>query len=698
MRNINLGKAVVRPRTGIVTGSFQTLTYTYTAGHSIDDSGYLMIAFRVVGDFGKPQFEDPKAPNFCSVHTNGDCRLVPRWDPKGNTRPWSKALYIMVTGGFLDEGEKITVVFGDSSHGSPGWQMQTFCEHTFEFKTYVDPIATYQFKELPQSPEVRIVPGKPVRAVCIAPSRVVAGEKFSYHLKLEDAWGNPTNKPRKYVHPCFPMPGLKRVYKKTPKSGFSAWSNPIQVTSGRPSLIPCWADFHGQSEETIGANSIDDYFTFARDYGLLDICAHQGNDFQVTDDFWDRINRATRKYYTPGSFVTFPGYEWSGNTPLGGDRNVFFKEEWASISRSSCEQLPGGKSKFKDAPTADQLFGRLRKNRGKGPFVFAHVGGRFADMGMHDPALEVAIEIHSAWGTFEWLLEEAFDQGYRVGICANSDGHKTRPGASYPGAGEFGSYGGLTCVLAKGLDRENIYRAIMARHFYATTGHRPILDLSLVTGDGGTAMMGDILTSEEKNALLKVNIAGTGPLERVDIRNGCKTIRSFYPFSTSNLGNRIKVIWSGAEVRGRARMTRWDGSLRVNSNRILSMTPINFWSPIQPIQRKGNTVQWKSMTTGGHSGVILTLEKMHAGSLVLKTAQGSTRVDIGSIGPGPRTRKYGGLNKQIQISRLPAVNTVRSFECQLPIKHLQKGDNPIYVRAYQEDGHIAWSSPIYLVK
>ncbi|MBW2207609.1 MAG: hypothetical protein JRG79_11915 [Deltaproteobacteria bacterium] len=145
-------------------------------------------------------------------------------------------------------------------------------------------------------------------------------------------------------------------------------------------------------------------------------------------------------------------------------------------------------------------------------------------------------------------------------------------------------------------------------------------------------------------------------------------------------------------------MTRWDGSLRVNSNRILSMTPINFWSPVQAIQRKGNTVQWKSVTTGGHSGVVLTLEKMHAGSLVIKTAQGNTKADIGSIGLGPRTRKYGGLNKQIQISRLPTRNTVRSFECQLPIKHLQKGDNPIYVRAYQEDGHIAWSSPIYLVK
>ena len=128
------------------------------------------------------------------------------------------------------------------------------------------------------------------------------------------------------------------------------------------------------------------------------------------------------------------------------------------------------------------------------------------------------------------------------------------------------------------------------------------------------------------------------------------------------------------------------------------MTPINFWAPTQPIQRRGNTIQWKSATTGGHSGVILTLGKMHPGSLLMNTAQGNMKIDIGTIGMHPRTKKYGGLDKQIQISRLPTRNATRSFECQLPIRNLQKGDNPIYVRAYQEDGHIAWSSPIYLVK
>ena len=85
--------------------------------------------------------------------------------------------------------------------------------------------------------------------------------------------------------------------------------------------------------------------------------------------------------------------------------------------------------------------------------MFAHIGGRYADIKMaHDARIERSVEVHSDWGTFEWLLHDAFEQGYRVGILANSDGHKGRHGASHPGASLFGAYGGLSCLLATGAD------------------------------------------------------------------------------------------------------------------------------------------------------------------------------------------------------------------------------------------------------
>jgi hypothetical protein len=165
MQQFDLGRAAIQPEHPMEAGAFTTVILTYTAGHPIDDSGYVKLAFRSVTDFGTPQFDDPAGPNYCRVSTTGDCRIEPRWDPKGHTRPWSRALFLKVRGGFLNRGEEVNVVFGDTSGGSPGWQMQTFCVEKIEFKVLVDPIATYQFKELPSSPTLRIVPGKPVRAV-----------------------------------------------------------------------------------------------------------------------------------------------------------------------------------------------------------------------------------------------------------------------------------------------------------------------------------------------------------------------------------------------------------------------------------------------------------------------------------------------------------------------------------------------------
>ena len=211
MQHIDLGTAAINPSEPVVAGAFTTLTFTYTAGHPIDDTGFVKLAFRFASDFGTPQFSAPRLPNYCSVHSTGDCRIECRWDPKGHTRPWGRALFLKVMGGFLDRGQKIVVVFGDTSGGSPGWQMQTFCEESFEFKTLVDPIATYEFKELSVSPSLRILPGRPSRAAGIAPSQIRIGEGFTYYLKLEDRWGNPTGPPIPRPHPGFHQAGIFRV-------------------------------------------------------------------------------------------------------------------------------------------------------------------------------------------------------------------------------------------------------------------------------------------------------------------------------------------------------------------------------------------------------------------------------------------------------------------------------------------------------
>lgn len=693
----DLGRAAIQPDGLVIAGSFITITYTYTCGFPIDDSGYLKITFRSVTDVGDPQFEDPLAPNYCMVTTNGNCRIETRWDPKGHYRPWSRALFLMVRGGYLDRGEEIKVVFGDTSQGSPGWRMQTNCTERFEFRTFVDPIATYQFKQLPASPALKIGPGKPIRAICLAPSQIEINRPFIYFLKLEDRWGNPTAEPQRYTHQGFDREGLQTILAEDTATGLSARSNPVQVQTQDRAVKKFWADFHGQTGETVGERSIEDYFRFARDFGLLDIAAHSANDFQVTDEFWEHINQVTHRFYQPGTFVTFPGYEWSGNTPLGGDRNVYFESEGGQITRSSTELLPGNHSIYKNSPNAVDLFQNLSEKSGPRPFAFAHVGGRYANLDMHDPETELAVEIHSAWGTFEWILSDAFERRYRIGICANSDGHKCRPGASYPGAAKFGSLGGLTCVLAPQLDRESIVYALRARHFYATTGNRPLIDLKLLV-DGVPLSMGDTAEIGVETPHLHLSLIGTAPIDQVEIRNASTVIHRVRPYNQGDLGKRVKIIWRGAQVRGRDRLVHWDGDLFVHNNSVLNAVPLNFWNADHPLtQRNAHTLTWKSVTTGGTAGMILTLENLETGTIKINTRQGDIEVDIASIGLEPLIWDFGGLHKEINIYRLPDRQEITPFTLELPLTGLHPGDNPIYIHLVQEDEHRAWTSPIYLL-
>jgi hypothetical protein len=187
------------------------------------------------------------------------------------------------------------------------------------------------------------------------------------------------------------------------------------------------------------------------------------------------LNELTREHNKDGRFIIYPGYEWSGNTGLGGDRNVLFMKEGRQIHRSSHALVDDQADLATDANSAEQLFDALKD---EDCVVFAHIGGRYADIKMaHDARIERSVEVHSDWGTFEWLLRDALEQGYRVGILANSDGHKGRHGASHPGASLFGAYGGLSCLLAEDLTRTGLFDAMRRRHHYATTGCRMLLDV-----------------------------------------------------------------------------------------------------------------------------------------------------------------------------------------------------------------------------
>jgi hypothetical protein len=366
-----------------------------------------------------------------------------------------------------------------------------------------------------------------------------------------------------------------------------------------------------------------------------------------------------------------------------------------------------------DAGSASDLFKRLKK---RDCIVFAHIGGRYADVKMaHDERLETAVEVHSAWGSFEWLLEDALEKGYRVGIVSNSDGHKGRPGASHPGATKFGSYGGLTCMLATELTREALADSLRKRHHYGTTGCRMILDVKaqFLTGAdlfdadprlGKTnseptldAMMGDIVRSNDAELTLRVHAIGSAPIERIDIRNGLETLETCRPYEESDLGNRICVVWEGSEYRGRGRETIWDGKATLTGNTFKTVKPINRYNIDKRFEStKANTLEWEALTTGGHGGFYADLAKADAGSLSIETELVDVDIQIADIGYEDLVFNAGGLGRKIRVFRLPDKNSHRSVDIDRQISLHSDRDNAIYVRIIQQNGHVIWSSPIYV--
>ncbi|MBX9590388.1 MAG: DUF3604 domain-containing protein [Hyphomonadaceae bacterium] len=741
-----MGSAMLTPSGGFEAGSMQSFTLVYRTGaFGVDDTGSIKIGFRFATDFGPVQFTDPKGQGYTTVEASNGATLEAKWEFKRNIRPWSRSLYIGVVKDFLAPGDTITIRFGDRRFGSPGIRLQTYCESQFEFRVLADPIATYDYVALPESPKIAIVPGPGVRWRAVLPTLVRAGEPFRLSIKADDKWGNPSNlmdRTLRLVAEGTPVTGLPETLRFAP-GAFAAVaealsardtgdlairvldetgvelcrSNPLRVTAKETSLVHYWGDTHGQSNETLGTNDARAYFEFGRDKAFLDVMGHQGNDFQITGAFWRELNELSREFDRPGSFVCIPGYEWSANTAVGGDRNVHYRHEGETIHRSSHAQIADATDivdEKSDAHTAQELFQKLK---GKDCVVMAHVGGRYADVKLaHDP-METAVEVHSAWGTFEWIVRDAFEKNYRVGIVGNSDGHKGRPGACYPGASFFGSYGGLTCFLAERLDRDAIFESMRRRRHYATTGNRGVLDVTVATAapaeifrrdpaagptrseTSNRLSMGDIARVIDGEVELAIEVLGSAPIERLDIYDGLELIETVRPYGAADLGARVRLVYEGAEYRGRARTTTWDGSLSIEGNRILRTAVINNWNLDRGIQKQDEAgLSWKAVTTGNYGAIDLWLDQPAAGRLGFKTAPASGEAAIAELGVEPRVFEAGGLERAIKLQRLPEVMRETRMALKRKIKVRAKGDTRLYVRVQQEDGHRMWSSPVYLFR
>ena len=735
------GSASLSPEGAFEARSLQTFELTYHCGrYGLDDTGSIKVVFRFTADGGPLQMHDPRGMNYVSASSSTGVPLSLVFDANGHQRPWYQALTVTVNNGYLREGDTITILYGDTREGSPGMRLQSLCETAFTWRVFADVCATGHYVPIPESPVIRIVPGPPAVWKAVLPSLRRPGEPFRLGIKAEDSYGNPSDQVDGEVLlvPSVPVSGLPERYRIRPgqravviddlavarqavlqirlidaDGNELALSNPLVLRDS--TCVAYWGDMHGQSGESVGINTAREYFEFARDLAFLDATSHQANDFQVNDAFWRHINELTAEFHQDHRFLTLPGYEWSGNTGVGGDRNVYFRREGRTIRRSSHALIENRQAIETDSPTARILFDDLKH---EDCVVYAHIGGRPADVAYaHDPVLETAMEIHSAWGTFEWLMADCFEQGYRVGVVANSDGHKGRPGASYPGASQFGAYGGLTCFLMERLDRDAIFECLRKRHHYATTGDRIHIDLWVTAASpfdrfdsdplvadsspvcADSLNMGEIAATREQAVTLHLSVRGRAPIERVDVLNGMTTVTTVRNPATGSQTSRIRVLWRGALVKGRGARASWNGRAVFENCRLVKTREINAWNPDRVLTRDDDScLSWESVTAGNFAAFDAWLDEDTDALLHLTTQHASERIMLADVGIEDHVIPCGGQDLELRLFRLADELQQGPLDASIDIPVHARGDNPLWIRVTTEDGFQAWTSPVYLFR
>ena len=564
--------------------------------------------------------------------------------------------------GYLNPGDKIVVRIGDRRHGARGTRVQTFVEEDFRMRWYIDPVGTSRFAPIKPDLSFRIHSGEIAKLKVITPRVVSPGVDFPIHIHTEDVWGNAT----------IDQPGLQAriqiigqdagnpvedsqlplspdgwtcssatyslssngehlaIVSLIDASGAIRLTQREKISVNSQLLVPrvLYADLHVHSDDTVGTNSTTYNFSYGQKIAGLDIIGYTANDFNITQDRWDKTLDVIKRTNKDGEVVIFPGTEWCGNSAAGGDHNVVFLDDpkakalefpfdkHGNVARSF-EWNESGPAELQPGTwPLDEVYATYA-HAPESHLLIPHVGGRRCNLAWHHPRLERLLEIGSAWGHFEWLLQDAVRRGWKMGVCANSDEHRGRCGGGVPGTAVFGTRGGLTGVLAPSLDRAAVAAALRSRHTFATTGER-LVGLASVAGEG--AIQGDELrVSSQSGVGVEYAFYGSGGFASIEAWDASgviwqRDLRSEAAPSPSGPKPKQMLIvkWGGARLYDRYREAVWKGTIAITGDAKIDNVR-SFGGvvdvPEEVVEKKTETsVIFDTHTSGDFDGLLASFE------------------------------------------------------------------------------------------
>jgi len=445
---------------------------------------------------------------------------------------------------------------------------------------------------------------------------------------------------------------------------------------------------------------------------------------------WEaKLRQAAKEHNKEEEFVTLLGYEWHGNRKKYGDHNIIFFDI----------DLP-----FEDESELPILYKKLK---GKRVLVIPHhtaykIRRRGKDWNIWDSKLSPVAEIYSSHGASEvdsfpmflnnnysmgpgcskgsWQL--ALNKGLRVGVIASNDGW------GLPGSWNKG----LAGVWVTSFTREGLWDAFQHRRTYAVTGDR--IELMFWVND---TFMGGVLNTNVRPLIVRYKVSCLDKLDRVELIHNGRRVACHYYADTQReealIGEvvcniRIDFGWGPAKHYGFSDGTTiWDGCLEVKKGELLSALGC-FGRRGQRLKTSGNLANWQIrlpyrngdreseikesiiFTVKGTSETVLKfsgegydfskkLRDLLYKSEVIALEDKTSKLIESEFG----IRQDKIINDEVYYFNAPKIKLHRAVisselkaEGFFEISHLGAGFNYLYIRVFQLNGQMAWSSPVWI--
>ena len=156
----------------------------------------------------------------------------------------------------------------------------------------------------------------------------------------------------------------------------------------------------------------------------------------------------------------------------------------------------------------------------------------------------------------------------------------------------------------------------------------------------------------------------------------------------------LRVIWQGAEYRGRGREVDWNGKVFISNNNFSNLVTINSFNHEKQIRlMNSKTIIWHSTTTGGQSGYEVLLDNLN-GNLNFEINDKKISINLKTLKEKRIVKHFGGINKQVCFSLVSKDDSDKEFIFNRKINLNKK--NGFFFKTFFRYGHIAWTSPIYI--